>query len=101
MRDIILLVVNIFLFIMSSNSFAQDKVDSIYIDRNKYNYVDELRKYYYSKIDTNNIGFVNIVLPGPEPIGGISGIQSSLIYPEEAKLNNVEGYVYVVFTVKK
>ncbi|OGU59062.1 MAG: hypothetical protein A2V66_15245 [Ignavibacteria bacterium RBG_13_36_8] len=44
---------------------------------------------------------MNIVLPGPEPIGGISGIQSSLIYPEEAKLNNVEGYVYVVFTVKK
>lgn len=47
-----------------------------------------------------DIAFFVAVEEMPEPIGGISGIQSKIIYPEIAKRAGVQGRVYVKAYVK-
>jgi len=37
----------------------------------------------------------------PEPVGGISALTNNIVYPETAKLDGVEGKVFVKATVDK
>jgi len=56
---------------------------------------DNLTDYYINPIDTSSTYFLTAE-EMPEPIGGLSSIQSKVIYPIEAKKDKIEGKVYIL-----
>ncbi len=94
--------VNIFLFIIFANNviLSQTNIDTTSAKPCEYN-LNEWRTYLGSQEDTNFIGFIEYSPPVPELIGGLEQLLSKIVYPEKAKLNNIQGRVIVSCIVLK
>ena len=92
----------ILFFIIVANNviLSQTNIDTTSVKPCKYD-LNELITYIHSQEDTNFIGFVEYVLPSPVLVGGLEQLLSKIVYPEKAKLNKVQGRVFVSCIVLK
>ena len=78
---------------------AEDILEDIAIEQTELNVEDVVTSapppQYEEKVEEVQPTFFIAVEEMPEPIGGIAGIQSKIIYPEIAKRAGVQGKVYI------